>query len=299
MNIQFLGTAAAEGVPAVFCRCEMCEYARKAGGREIRTRAGAIIDGRLKLDFGPDSYHHMLTHGLRFADVHSVLVTHSHSDHFSPLELEFRSPVYSDIREDEPPMTIYGNEAVGALAEPYLRAGRHRLAFRKMTPFEPVEIEGYRVTALEAVHCTGGNEKRYPVEFMGRTLYRTEDALFYLVEKGASSILYAHDTCEFSRPDMEFLAGKKLGLISLDCTGGSRHSFDYTHWAGHMSADGCLRMRDKLLRIGAADGHTVFVASHFSHNGCAPFETLRAALPGFVIACDGMQINTPCRKEGV
>ena len=297
MKIQFLGTAAAEGVPAVFCRCKACEYARKAGGREIRTRAGAIIDDTLKLDFGPDSYHHMLTYGLRFADVHSVLVTHSHSDHFSPLELEFRYPVYSDVGDGEPPMTIYGNDAVGALAKPYFRTDKNRLAFQKMTPFEPIDVEGYRVTALQAVHCTGGRDALFPVEFLGRTLYRTEDALFFLIEKNASSILYAHDTCEFTKPDMDFLAGKRIDLISLDCTGGIL-SFDYSGWVGHMSADGCLRMRDKLIAIGAADGHTVFVANHFSHNGCAPYETLSAALPGFMVAYDGMTINTPVRKEG-
>lgn len=297
MKIQFLGTAAAEGVPAVFCRCKACEYARKAGGREIRTRAGAIIDDTLKLDFGPDSYHHMLTYGLRFADVHSVLVTHSHSDHFSPLELEFRSPVYCDVSDEEPPMTIYGNDAVGEMTKPYLNAKRNHLAFRKMTPFETVTIEGCRVTALEAVHCTGAKEKTFPVEFMGRTLYRVEDALFYLIEKGNESILYAHDTCEFTQADMDFLAGKKIDLISLDCTGGIL-TFDYSRWVGHMAANGCLSMREKLLRNGAADGHTVFVANHFSHNGCAPYDELAEALPGFLVAYDGMTINAPVRKEG-
>ena len=55
MKLKYLGTAAAEGIPALFCRCEMCAYARKAGGKEIRRRAGALLDGTLKLDFGPDS----------------------------------------------------------------------------------------------------------------------------------------------------------------------------------------------------------------------------------------------------
>ena len=36
MKLKYLGTAAAEGIPALFCRCEMCAYARKAGGKEIR-----------------------------------------------------------------------------------------------------------------------------------------------------------------------------------------------------------------------------------------------------------------------
>ena len=32
---------AAEGAPAIFCTCDHCAYARKVGGREIRTRSGS------------------------------------------------------------------------------------------------------------------------------------------------------------------------------------------------------------------------------------------------------------------
>lgn len=33
MKIKYLGTAAAEGVPAIFCRCEVCRKI-KGGGRQ-------------------------------------------------------------------------------------------------------------------------------------------------------------------------------------------------------------------------------------------------------------------------
>ena len=297
MKIQFLGTAAAEGVPALFCRCEMCEYARKAGGREIRTRSGAIVDGRLKLDFGPDSYHHMLQNGLNYADVHSVLITHSHSDHFSSLEMEFRGPVFAHLPENEPPMTVYGNEAVGEGMKQYIKGNEKFLAFQRMIPFETRQIGEYRVTALEAVHCVSGDEKpSWPVEFNGRAYCRSEEALFYLVEKGNESLLYAHDTCEFTKADMDFLKGRHIDLISLDCTGGKLH-YDYSRWVGHMSAEGCRHMRELLLENGAADGHTLFVASHFSHNGCLPYNDLAAILPGFMVSYDGLTLETPKKKE--
>ena len=53
MKIKYLGTAAAEGVPAIFCRCEVCRKSKAAGGRNIRTRSQSIIDDRLLLDFCP------------------------------------------------------------------------------------------------------------------------------------------------------------------------------------------------------------------------------------------------------
>ena len=54
MKLQFLGTSAAEGIPALFCNCPACQYAYKTGGKEIRMRAGAMLDDVIKIDFGPD-----------------------------------------------------------------------------------------------------------------------------------------------------------------------------------------------------------------------------------------------------
>ena len=35
MRLFFLGTAAAEGFPGIFCKCERCREARKLGGRNF------------------------------------------------------------------------------------------------------------------------------------------------------------------------------------------------------------------------------------------------------------------------
>ena len=47
MEIQYLGTAAAEGYPALFCSCDICKKARNAGGREIRTRTQSVVDNKI------------------------------------------------------------------------------------------------------------------------------------------------------------------------------------------------------------------------------------------------------------
>ena len=56
MKFRFLGTAAAEGIPALFCECAVCKEAREKGGRHIRTRSQALIDDDLLIDFNADSY---------------------------------------------------------------------------------------------------------------------------------------------------------------------------------------------------------------------------------------------------
>ena len=284
MKLTYLGTAAAEGTPALFCRCDFCRYARRAGGREIRTRSGALLDGRIKLDFGPDSYKHELDLGLDYSEIHSLLITHSHEDHLDVDDIAHRRPTSAHFPEGEPPMVVYGNEAVG---EKLAHIHSEWLAFQRVKPFETTEIEGYRVTPLEAVHCISRQEPpRWPVVFEGKTYGRAEEALFYLIEKDGKSLLYAHDTDEFTPADMEFLAGRRISLISLDCTNGR---LDLTY-VGHMGATENRRMREKLLANGAADERTVFVANHFSHNGLLPYDQLQALLPGFLIAYDGMTV---------
>ena len=262
MELMYLGTAAAEGVPAMFCDCERCRKARAAGGKEIRMRSGALIDGKIKLDFGPDAYAGMLRFGLSFVGVEHILITHSHEDHFAPNDLSCIHPPYS---HRDAPLTVYGNAKIGKELK---NCDGKELIFREVKPFETFTVDGYHVTPLEAVHAFG------------------EQALFYRIEKDGKAILYAHDTDEFTDADMEYLRGKRNDLISLDCTNGELE-MDYI---GHMGASDNLRMREKLIAIGAADEKTVFAANHFSHNGILPYEELEKLLPGFVISYDGMKI---------
>ena len=62
MKLQFLGTGAAEGIPAVFCECEACEEIRRRGETEYHSRAQFLLDDTIGIDFPPDAY----AHGLRF-----------------------------------------------------------------------------------------------------------------------------------------------------------------------------------------------------------------------------------------
>ena len=45
MKILYLGTGAAEGVPAVFCNCDTCREARRRGEKEFHSRSQVLIDG--------------------------------------------------------------------------------------------------------------------------------------------------------------------------------------------------------------------------------------------------------------
>ena len=94
MKLTYLGTAAAEGWPALFCRCEYCKKALERGGKNLRTRSQAMVNDDLLIDFPADSFSHMQQNGLNFSAVKTLLITHSHMDHFSPTDLHLRSTSY-------------------------------------------------------------------------------------------------------------------------------------------------------------------------------------------------------------
>lgn len=272
MVIRYQGTGAYEGIPAMFCPCDTCREARKAGGAEIRSRSGALVDGVLKLDFPPDAYWQMLRDGLDYGLLSAVLVTHTHTDHYAVWDLMTRLPHYANLPGAKP-LTVVGNEKCGELLAAELEKkhepdGGGRLEFRRARPFEPLRILEHTVTAVKANHKP------------------SEEAFNYVVERGGKKLLYAHDTGEFLPETAAFLAGIALDFVSMDCTSGLNDTGDH-----HMGLPNCRRMRDLLVRNGAARPGAVFALSHISHNSHVSHARLTEAADGFLVARDGMEIQ--------
>lgn len=273
MKIQYLGTAAAEGIPAIFCECENCKKSKMAGGRNIRTRSQALIDDCLLIDFPADTYMHFLKYDLPLANIKSCLITHSHADHLYPVELEMRKKGFSHLKEQFP-LTFFSDDAgcvsINNVKKSYNIADDEILA-EKINVFEPFEVEGYKVTALRAQH----DPKSSPV--------------VYLIEKDGKTLFYSNDTGEYPQETMEYLKTleKPVNLISFDCT----EACGSTDYMGHLTLGRCIKLRDELLAMGVADENTVFILNHFSHNGknVVYDEFVKiAAEYGFEVTYDGM-----------
>ncbi len=274
MKIKYLGTAAAEGIPALFCNCDVCRNALKVRCKEIKTRSQALIDDKILIDFPADTYMHILNYGLDLRKIHNCIITHSHSDHFYPNDFWCRLPGIANNIE-EVPFNVYVTESGYNKAEAQLGSSINstRLNFHKITPFEAFDIEDYHIIPLEANHekCT------HPV--------------IYIVEKGEKSLLYANDTGVFTDKTWDFLKkyGKKFNLISLDCT-----AMLLENWRdSHMGLDTNIEVYNKLLKMQLCDSNTKAYINHFSHNGKATHEelVLCASKHGFGVTYDGLEVQ--------
>lgn len=278
MKIKYFGTAAAEGFPGIFCGCDTCRRAFLAGGRNIRTRSQALVDGKILIDFPPDTYMHVLFYGLDLKPIKTCLITHGHSDHIYPNDLAMRKFGYAYINEagDVPPLNIY---ASGASSRVITGCGdisiKNRATVRVsvIDAFEPFYAEGYEVTALKAAH-----EDRL-------------QCLIYMISDGVKTMLYANDTGYFKDETWAYLekTRPRFDYVSLDCTGITMRN----NMENHMSLDTNIKVRDRLVETGCADGDTIFCTNHFSHNGGLTHDEFVpvAAEKGFIVSYDTMEVE--------
>ena len=269
MKITYLGTCAAEGFPAVFCNCKFCNQARRLGGKNIRTRSQSIINDDLLIDFPQDSYCHFVNNGIEAHRIKLLLFTHAHQDHQYIDDLHLRYGVFAHDMEVESLKIIAGGEAYDNLTSEKIFG----VSISKISPYETLTEEGYKITALPARHALNSG------------------ALIYIIER-EKRILYAHDTGFLYDESIEFIRDKGyvFDLISLDCT---NVDIPISDEGNHMGIPNNIRLVGKLREIGAITDKTKIVINHFSHNGAPLHEQLceRVREDGFIVSYDGMSIT--------
>lgn len=318
MKLTFLGTAAAERFPALWCRCPSCETARERGGRNLRRTCALLINDDLLIDAGPDVVHAAASLGLSLAPVQAVLITHSHYDHLEPLTFLARDAWASGT--PLPPLHVYATPpSLAKLEESLDRAGKAHEALR-LIPHPIAVLERWEIE-------TGGElapDPRFPspaAPIAGSALpptvprrYRIYtfaarhgppemEALFFVVQQVDGpevagrehhpALLYASDSGPFFTETwraLEAVAGEGLILdaVVLDATLGTGHEGEH-----HLNLAQTAAHVEELAKRGLVSGTTVRLAHHFSHYFTPPYQELVALLEpqGMRAAYDGLTLS--------
>ncbi len=274
MNLKYLGTAAAEGYPGIFCNCNYCKTAWQLGGKNIRTRSQCILDDLLLIDFPADTYAHVLQHQIDLPNIHSILITHTHQDHLYLEDLGLRCNGFS--HQINGTLTLYGNSSLSDKFNLFYKqnaADTHlseTLACVELTEFIPVVIENYIVTPLLANHDK--NEKCY----------------IYLIQKDGKTLLYGNDTGWFPQATWNYLIGKEIDCLSLDCT-----HMKYKEGSNHMGFPDIPPLLKQLETLNCMKKSTQIVLTHFSHNGHLLHHDMEELSKpyGIQVAYDGLEIE--------
>lgn len=286
MKIKYLGTAASEGWPAVFCDCDICREAAKRGGKDLRFRSGVKIDDDILLDVSPDLYAAVQKFGVSLKDIRHAFITHGHSDHFNVHLLHWYGPNFNHTNSGDK-LNVYGSTGVHKRFDAQEKEWNDQyiegwLEYKEVNPFETIHVdENTTLTALPAVHARPG-----------------EGAQTYLVERGGSRMLYLHDTAEVVEEFYTFLKGKRVDMVSLDATVGPKELKD---GKGHMNFERDVEAFRRMKQEGIADENTKFVVNHICIHPCHDKETGRMYFHddmqkmmdeyGVIVAYDGMELE--------
>ena len=276
MKIKILGSGGGEGYPALFCGCEHCKAARKAGGKSLRSLSQTLIDGRLLIDIPPDTHMHFMENGIDFGGIEHVLVTHVHDDHYCPNLFSTRGTDFAPVLGCEK-LHVYGNADVERLFNGYYSLFpirdeiRNNIVFHTLKPFESVNVGSYKVTPLKANHAP------------------EQEALNYIIDDGKSVLLYLIDTGYPSPETLDYIVGygRKYDCVVMDCTMGVNY---YKH---HMNFAENKKLKEYLCAAGVCNKHTTFAVAHITHNHAGLHEEIEEYFKDaeITVTYDGMVIE--------
>lgn len=273
MKLHFLGTGSAEGMPALFCSCAVCAQARRRGGPDRRTRASVLLDDVVKIDLPPDTLAHVHAYDLDLSMLRHLLFTHSHDDHFAVRELQYLSPHFAPGRRRHTPLHVW---ATRGLIQRMLLEMAHffekaPLCFHALVPFVEEPVGHLHITPFPAHHKSD------------------ELCLNFLVRQDERVLLYATDTGWYDEASWDFLLGRRIDAVALECGKGiSTSGYD-----GHLNIEDVRRYKERLHHAGGLAPDAPFWVTHIAHTGLLLHEEMTGLLApdGITVAYDGLQAS--------
>lgn len=268
MKIKILGTSGSGGWPAMFCNGYASQRALEIGGKNLRSRSSILVDGILKIDFPPDTFHQAITYGFNFAGVKYLFLTRSSFNNFACDEFMNLNPFLVN-RKNMDYLRIFGNvESISKLKK---FDGDIHATLHEIEPFQVLNIGSFVIYPLKAMN----NGDMYPLN--------------YIIRKGSRSVLYATDTGIYEEKTWKYLKGLNIELAIVECSQGPKKSAA----AEKMGLPDVLIYKKKAEEIGLTGSHTRWMLTHFSHEGGLLHEEMEeVARPfGLEIAYDGLEVE--------
>lgn len=285
-KIVVLGSAAAEGIPAIFCDCETCHAAWKNGGKDFRMRTSYQLGEFVRVDFGPDAMVQEMRFRLHSEKLRHIIVTHSHEDHLDTTLFAYRKHCFSKVAPDNT-LNIYGGAGVVRKMNQFAWQSGKNIGFHG--DFSCLQMKVHELYPFEKMELPDVDMTIYPFKADHMMSVATEEPFIYIIRWKEKYFMIANDTGFFSDETWEHLAQMKVKLSAVfnDCCG-----CGYDHKSNHMSGKFVLDTKLRLEQLDLVDADTRYIVNHFSHNGHMTHEQLEAHFnpAGIDVGFDGMEV---------
>ena len=267
MKITFLGTGAAEGIPALRCRCRCCSESREKGGRNIRQNSSIFIEGdsgeKILIDCPMHIKLRLNQYGIDDTQISDLYITHYHEDHTNGLYFLGESQEKNGF-------------AVSAELKIYLP----RNAYEKTSfMFNEKSLCSRNIISENDKIRTGDVEfTALNTNHLNRKQGDNNDSFGYLIKEKDKTVAYMVDASK-TMPDstVKILAESKPDYLIYDCT-----FDDAKNSKGHSDIEGALNLKKMI-------NPDKMIVTHISHRNYIHDELSEIMdRAGIITAYDGM-----------
>lgn len=283
MRLTLLGTSAGEGYPGFWCECPSCTAARTLGGKNIRGNSCAMLDEDVLIDMNEHFFEIAPHLGIHPARIDTLLVTHPHRDHFTPVLLNQRAMPKECVGMSQeelrgyvspsftwlPTLHVYGNrfveEAIRAVPGLMENAERFHFAFHRLEAGVETQVkENLSVLPLASHHAD-------QVGF----------AYNYILRRKDKTVLYASDTGGYPTEVLDILLAQRYDCVVMEGTFGLG-----AEDPNHMCLKKNIQMRDLLTAHGCWKNGINMHLTHICPHWTPPHEEYAA-----IVAAEGMELG--------
>lgn len=252
MKITCLGTGAADFLPSLE------NLDRYTIDKDIRRCTATLIDDSTLIDCGPHLLEELKIHGIEPKNIENVLVTHNHSDHFSPDALQGLQKLQSGT------LHVWHNAEDDM---PHMDG----IEFHPVKLFQTYNVGSLLVTPLGANHDKG--------------------AMHYSIEKDGKKLFYGCDGAWFLTDSFLYMKDQNYDAMILDATVGD-YIGDF-RLAEHNSIPMIRMMIPSFITWSVCGPHTKIVLDHLARTLHKSYQETCELVKddGFIIAYDGMTFD--------
>lgn len=252
MKITFMGTGAAD-----------FKISQRKENEFFRRLSGAVIDNDLMIDCSADMDDYIKMTSTTLLDVKNLIVTHTHSDHYSPETIKC-------ILDEN--IKIWTEE--NATMQISKELPKHKV--EKLNLFTSEKVGGYTVIGVPANHIVA-DEKQIP--------------LHYIIEKDDKTIFWGCDGAWFLCRSWHEIKKHKYDLIVLDGTLGEELG-DYRIFE-HNNIRMICEMAETIRSGGMLKENGKIVISHMAKYAHKTHEELKEYMDKYNIEVtyDGMEME--------
>lgn len=253
------------------------------GGKNVRGNGCSMLDEDVLIDMNEHFFEMTPRMDIHPARIDTLLVTHPHRDHFTPMLLSQRampaecvgmtieqmqayiSPSFTWL----PMLHVYGNrfveEAIRAVPGLMESAERCRFTFHRLETGTEMQIkENLSILPIASIH--------------------TETPGFaynYIIRRDGKTLLYASDTGGYTPDMLELVLAQQYDCVVMEGTFGLGAECE-----GHMCLRKNIRMRDLLTAHGCWKNGVNMHLTHICPHWAPPHEEYAA-----IVAAEGMELG--------